>query len=571
MYAHRCLALPGSFVILPGGEAVVVPLRMQMHSFVARLVQPGRANKTTVEREWQLSVATSAQLAQVRRWLERYAQEGGITIAKRERYVLTDDYLDTSDWRFYRAGVALRHRRVGEQRSEVTLKALNSTTPAFKTRWEASEHFSQRLTHTALRAFFRSSRKTIARLVRDVAGAMPIERKFRVVNHRDEFQLRLGLSRITVALDRFKVTAAAGSSSPHYRIEIELDSDSDEAGLAAVEEFVAKLQSVFRAVASCQSKFAMGLQMCEAAPATVVQNFGEPATVAAAGANPLAMTLAYAVLREQWAAFRANEAGARLGADPEYVHRMRVATRRMRTALRVFRQLFPPQAQQIRSELQWIARVLGAVRDIDVQQERLWQWQTEGVPLDVAAVHSHLRRQWQRAHRKLIDAFNSRRYAKMVEQVEEFLRKPVEASPLALLPARQVLPSLILRLYAAVRECGDTLTAASPPTAYHLLRIRIKRLRYVLEFSRHVYPAVAERFVPRLVEVQDVLGSYQDAHVAIEWLSSQQKANGVHARGAGYIERWRATMDNARAQLPRLYRRIKGAAWMRVVEILDQE
>ena len=81
--------------------------------------------------------------------------------------------------------------------------------------------------------------------------------------------------------------------------------------------------------------------------------------------------LAFAVLRRQLAVLRAKEPGTRLGEDPEELHDMRVATRRLRAALSLFADVLPVRAQVFREELGWLGRLLGAVRDLDVQLEGL--------------------------------------------------------------------------------------------------------------------------------------------------------------------------------------------------------
>ena len=93
--------------------------------------------------------------------------------------------------------------------------------------------------------------------------------------------------------------------------------------------------------------------------------------------------LAYAVLRRQLAVVRDKEPGTRLGEDPEELHDMRVATRRMRAALALFAGVLPVRAQVFREELGWLARMLGAVRDLDVQLEGL---------ADMADSHGRLER-----------------------------------------------------------------------------------------------------------------------------------------------------------------------------------
>ncbi|HEX9343841.1 MAG TPA: CHAD domain-containing protein, partial [Actinomycetota bacterium] len=67
-----------------------------------------------------------------------------------------------------------------------------------------------------------------------------------------------------------------------------------------------------------------------------------------------------------------NEAGVRLGDDPEAVHQARVGIRRLRSTLRTFRSVLDREwSGALRAELAWIADLLGAVRDADVLLERL--------------------------------------------------------------------------------------------------------------------------------------------------------------------------------------------------------
>ena len=77
------------------------------------------------------------------------------------------------------------------------------------------------------------------------------------------------------------------------------------------------------------------------------------------------------MLRRQLGVLREKEPGTRLGEDIEELHDMRVATRRLRAALALFSTVLPVRAQTFREELGWLGRVLGAVRDLDVQLDGL--------------------------------------------------------------------------------------------------------------------------------------------------------------------------------------------------------
>jgi hypothetical protein len=82
--------------------------------------------------------------------------------------------------------------------------------------------------------------------------------------------------------------------------------------------------------------------------------------------------LAYRCLLDQFEAMLREETIAWEGANVEGVHQMRVATRRIRAAFQAFKSGLPPDSSnEFRSEFKWLARVLGNVRDLDVQQDNL--------------------------------------------------------------------------------------------------------------------------------------------------------------------------------------------------------
>ena len=77
-------------------------------------------------------------------------------------------------------------------------------------------------------------------------------------------------------------------------------------------------------------------------------------------------------LREQAEQLLAHDPGTRLGTDPEELHQLRVATRRLRAFLRAGRDLLDPEASEpLRAELRWLGSALGPVRDLDVLIEHL--------------------------------------------------------------------------------------------------------------------------------------------------------------------------------------------------------
>jgi len=231
--------------------------------------------------------------------------------------------------------------------------------------------------------------------------------------------------------------------------------------------------------------------------------------------------LALGVLRTQVDALRAHEPGTRAGVDPEELHDMRVATRRLRAALRVFVEVLPPEAEALRQEAGWLGRSLATVRDLDVQLAQLQEWRV-GLPepdrAGLDALSNLVSEHRVQARAELLAVLDSERYSQFVASAEHVLQIGSE-NPSPLLAEAEA-PRLIGRPYRKLRKSGDPLDAHSPSAELHALRIRAKRLRYAVEFVTPVYGGPARRFVSRVVGLQDLLGDHQDAHVASDRFSA---------------------------------------------------
>ena len=198
---------------------------------------------------------------------------------------------------------------------------------------------------------------------------------------------------------------------------------------------------------------------------------------------------------------------------------MRVATRRLRAALRSFGDVLPPDAEGLRAELQWLGRSLSVVRDLDVQVQQLQNWQKSLSDADQPAMASLLgivAEARRHAREPLIEALSSERYRALLERADALLA--AEQPEAAAEPVATWAPRLVERLYRKLRKLGDKLDGHSPAAQLHALRISAKRLRYLVEFVMPTYGQPAERFARRTVELQDVLGNHQDAYVAVERL-----------------------------------------------------
>lgn len=232
----------------------------------------------------------------------------------------------------------------------------------------------------------------------------------------------------------------------------------------------------------------------------------------------------------------ANEQGTREGADIEYLHDMRVSTRRMRAAYRIFQPYYDDEAvKRFNKSLRRAGRTLGAVRDLDVLIEKADAYQANLPPdspltLEPLLVRWHGRREV--ARRTLIEYLDAPAYRRFVDAFRSFLltpgshAKPIpEGEPVAH-QVRHVVPRLVMTCYEQVRAY-EPILATAPITTYHQLRVDCKRLRYALEFFQKLLGQEAPGIIKQVTAMQDLLGSLQDAHVAegliAEFLAEQKQ------------------------------------------------
>lgn len=221
----------------------------------------------------------------------------------------------------------------------------------------------------------------------------------------------------------------------------------------------------------------------------------------------------------------ANEEGTRLGEDPEALHDMRVATRRMRAALALFAPYYKPKVlKPLGKGLRRTGRTLGAVRDLDVL---IGKARTYGERL-MSEGHGDLTpllEAWtatrEEARGRMLAYLDGPAYRRFVAGFTAFLVAPAApaASPTASDQVRHVVPRLILERYEVVRSFERLLPDGDLAT-YHALRIECKGLRYALEFFREVLGPETPALIKQVTAMQDLLGELQDARVAEQLLTS---------------------------------------------------
>jgi CHAD domain-containing protein len=232
------------------------------------------------------------------------------------------------------------------------------------------------------------------------------------------------------------------------------------------------------------------------------------------------------VIGQQAVKMRANIAGTIEGEDPEYLHDLRVATRRLRSALRLFAGVLGSRrSDALRRDLGWVAQRLGAVRDLDVfilnlreQAQRL----TEADAI-AALLTAELARRRQPARVALKAALTSRRFQALMRRLDALASSPPpRPHPGAhTLPVAEMGPVLLEKAQRRVLRLGRTVGPTAPAADLHRLRILCKRLRYACEFFREAFGDPASGadpladYIRTMVRFQDCLGEHQDAVTAI--------------------------------------------------------
>jgi len=235
--------------------------------------------------------------------------------------------------------------------------------------------------------------------------------------------------------------------------------------------------------------------------------------------------LADAVIRRHLATLVAAEPGTRLGEDPEDLHDMRVATRRLRAAFSFFNEILPAQFAVLRAELSWLASILGAVRDLDVHLEGLEGAEEHLLPLPEGTeppldnLRAVLMEERQQARAVLLRALDSPRYERLSTGLASLAQQgAARRTDEYHVPAVVVVPGLVGGRYRSTSRAARQARRSGRPADFHRLRIRCKRLRYAVEFVGGLYGEPAQRFSRRLAKLQDALGAVQDASVATERL-----------------------------------------------------
>ncbi|MBA2727226.1 MAG: CHAD domain-containing protein, partial [Parachlamydiaceae bacterium] len=198
-------------------------------------------------------------------------------------------------------------------------------------------------------------------------------------------------------------------------------------------------------------------------------------------------------------------------ANPEVVHDMRVATRRLRAAIKIFKAILPVKAKKIGEELEKMGRVLGKKRDLDVFSEFI----SHTIHAKSPALQK-LARQIDRSQNKIRQVLKSKsnkRFLKTIEKLE------AETTKQNILKASR---KWIRNKLKKVLKIAFSMDSKVDDNSLHKLRIALKMLRYTCEFFEPLfskYICSLGSFIEKTTKLQDILGDHQDAIKGISILN----------------------------------------------------
>jgi triphosphatase len=454
-----------------------------------------------IEREIKFRLPEDRDAESVREAVESagFRLEPSGTIAHEDRY------LDTEDWTLYRAGIALRLRADGH-RLRLEAKSLRSVESDSLARTEWAQDAPD-----GDPPWIALEPGPVSGLLHPLEGLGAVKRlqvRARVRNDRECFRWLRGETLLgSLTVDHVSVPPAS-----FREIEVELLDGAREAlgeVRRAVEENLGLTQTAETKLAAALA--ALGEKLPERDERSFTLDHADRL-----------LDVAHKTFGRQLGRLHWNEPGSRLGVDPDYVHDMRVACRRLRTALEVLAEGFPETLREnLCEDLRWIGRGLGRVRDLDVAIARVEALEAEATSFERPAFRIFAQGlSVRRAARRLemIERLDSERFGSVAAQARAWVDAgpPTAASvPEGVAPAYAIAPRIIAHWKDAMREAYERAEQTMEEPDLHGLRIAAKKARYAIEYFAELDGQGASRRARRIATLQDFLGDHRDASLLL--------------------------------------------------------
>ena len=475
------------------------------------------------------------------------ARLAGARRGDRSEQNLVSTYFDTTKYRLKRNGLTLRVRQAGKNYIQ-TIKAGTSGALA-RGEWEAEldgatpdlakakktplEKLTTKKLHRKLKPVFRTSVRRIAQPIR---------------TRRSEIEL---------AVDRGSITSGH-RSRPISEFELELKAGSP----ADLFRIARGLERKTGAELDLQSKSDKGYQLAGGGHESA--RHAEPIHLD----KKLSVSEAFTVIASSTFRHFAINADAVRNLDAEAIHQMRVGLRRTRAAISLFVDVLPRAGTtRIKQELKWLTAELAPAREIDVfLEERVSPITKAGPPKRGSrAIEERFALQRTKAFRGASQAVGSPRFRRLLIDMLEWIetRKAPSDQDQSIGPYAA---ELLDRRIRKTRKQGKRLSELSPRQR-HKLRIKIKKIRYALDFFERLYADSDRKEIAqlssRLKKIQSALGALNDfmAHRKIATkaaLAAPQANRRAQAFASGFLvgqehEAASGLLKAARNELQRLH------------------
>jgi CHAD domain-containing protein len=414
--------------------------------------------------------------------------------------LLEAQYFDTADFRLIRAGITLRRRTGGHD-------------AGWHLKMPAGVH-TRREIRLPLGADNLEVPAELAERVKVYTRGEPIRPAAVITTTRRRLMLLGGQgdSLAELALDEVRSRRADGESAASSWREVEFELTGGDTALLEAADRLLRHSGLRHSVSSAKFERAIGIE-----PAARPAESRAKLSPAAPAAE---VVTGYLSLHAE--AMKALDPAVR-ASEPDAVHQMRVATRRLRSTVQNYGPIiWAAGTGRVEADLKWLATVLGAARDAEVLAGHL-EAALDDTPAEQvigpvrARVRGHFAPAAADAQQAIRAALDSRRYFALLDALDALLAEPV-LTPAAARPARDVLVPAVHRAYRRtrkrIRRAEGTPTGQHRNVALHEARKAAKRARYAAEAVSPALGKPAARLASRLRKVQSQLGDHQDSVIA---------------------------------------------------------
>lgn len=418
-------------------------------------------------------------------------ERSAVLPSKGDRAMLEAVYFDTPDKQLQALGYTLRIRRSGDERIQ-TVKADQGDSGGglfARAEWEMPVAQDEPVLDT---------RTPIAAALGEAADA--IAPAFHVDVERRTWLISEGRAKTELVFDQGMVRAGDRQAPV---CEIELERKAGEP--AALFALARRIEAVVPVRLGVAAKSERGYRLLEAAPACFK---AQRVSLKVGGrAVDAFQTIARACVRH----YRLNEDLLLDNYDPQALHQARVAVRRLRSALTLFKpMLVEADVARFQDELRWLARLLGDARDLDVLIQRTKAGQ----------LHDKIDEVRGPVHARVVEALDSRRVRGMMIDFVEWLtlgagKADAKMRQMRDEPAEQFAAHRLQHFHRWVVKHGRRMTTLDDQRR-HEVRKKAKKLRYASEFFAELFAGTKKerrryvRYIEVLEELQDELGALND-------------------------------------------------------------